>query len=255
MSYNPYDLVPMIINGQEMTGRPFEFDSSVADSANMTNSFGHPVRPTKLSTCCPDCGDGLDVEVTLGDPPFAPVEVNCQKCHPELPEVIDPFMNPIDSERVADHELDPLLHNPDEQIQEDNTTVADRLGQEEESGHSAQSMLVKDTETIEKASEEETAKTSDDESEIQEKPKEKSEDTSEEVKEKSTPPKKIAKKSTKKKPTKKKVAKKSEPKVEKVEEPNPNIEPAEGMGEEQDIEDEDELEGLEDLLDQLEEDD
>ena len=127
MIYNPYDLVPLVINGTEIFGRPFEFDSEVTDNVNMKNAFGNYVLPTKLSTCCPDCGDGIELAVNMTNPPFMALEVNCPSCRPELQTIVDPFMNPIKSDRVREHELDPLLHNPDEQIKLDDTTVKDRL--------------------------------------------------------------------------------------------------------------------------------
>lgn len=130
MSYNPYDLIPLLVNGQDLHGRPIEFDSDVANQQTMENSFGNPVKPTKISTCCPDCGQGLEFELTLGDPPFSAVEVICYHCNPEAPAPADPFMNPLEDGRVPDHDLDPLLHNPNEQVvtdEGDDTTLADRL--------------------------------------------------------------------------------------------------------------------------------
>lgn len=298
MAYNPYDLVPLLINGKEMQGRPFEFDSDVADNAAMTNSFGNYVKPTKISTCCPDCGDGMEVEVNLNDPPFDPVVLNCQQCNPGMPEVVDPFMNPVDSDRVAEHELDPLLHNPDEQIKTDESTVADRIGQPEGSGdsdsedvdgHATQAVLVKDQEGEEaqeasgenpeenadtgEVQEEAPVKPEDaiesDEggdkptaAEASEEPKEKPEDPPEEPEEVIEEPKKAtkktSKKSTAKKTTKKapkKSSKKTEDKPKPEEKETPKVEPADGITEEEDIDDDEEVGDLGDLLDQLEEDD
>lgn len=154
MQYNPYDLVPLLINGKEMSGRPFEFDTQVADQKTMLNAFGGYVKPTKISTCCPDCGGGMMIDVVMDDPPFDPVVINCQTCYPDLPAVADPFVNPLLSERIKGHELDPLLHNPDEQIKTDESTVKERMEalQQDETGHSTQSVLVKDEETTEEAS-------------------------------------------------------------------------------------------------------
>lgn len=239
MNYNPYDMVPMIINGKEMNGRPFEFDSEIDNSFDMTNAFGNYVKPTKISTCCPDCGDGMEIKVSLlDDPPFDPIEANCQKCYPDRPDVVDPFMNPIESDRVAGYELDPLLHNPDEYVKKDKLTVSERLNKdakkktnsENASEDSGKSLKVKEAET------------SAADSEVEEKPKEK--------------PKKTSKKSKAKKPKAKKAKtkKKVEPKAPPVEESNPHIEPADDISEEKDF-DEGELAGLEELLDELEEDD
>lgn len=126
--YNPYDLVPMLINNQELTGRPIEYDSEVVDNNSMTNAFGHPVKPSKLSTVCPDCGQGLEFDVILGDPPFGVVAKICYHCNPAPPPQADPFMNPVDEGRIPVHELDPLLHDPGQQvISNDDSSVADRF--------------------------------------------------------------------------------------------------------------------------------
>ena len=69
--YNPYDPIPVSINGSQlMYARPIEFDSDIANSKDSTNAFGYLVKPTKIQATCPDCGAGLDIEVTLPDPPF-----------------------------------------------------------------------------------------------------------------------------------------------------------------------------------------
>lgn len=126
MNYNPFDLVPMRINGNEIYGRPFELDSEIFDNVNMKNSFGEYVKPKKLSTVCPDCGKGMTVDVVLGNPPFTTVETNCDVCHPSHKASVDPFVNPVTSGQVQPHELDPLIHNP-HAAEIDNLSVAERL--------------------------------------------------------------------------------------------------------------------------------
>ncbi len=127
MTYNPYDLVPVVINGTGTYGRPFEFDSEVVDSETMVNGFGKLVKPSKLSIMCPDCGAGFEIDVALGDYPFEPVIYNCLSCNPVRQVVDDPFMNPIDSQRISAIELDPYLHDYKSEIIDDGLTVADRL--------------------------------------------------------------------------------------------------------------------------------
>jgi hypothetical protein len=133
MEYNPYDLIPIRVNGHEFQGRPTEFDSEVADNQAMTNAFGNTVKATKISTSCPDCGQGLAFDITLGEPPFAVQDFICYNCNPAPPPTADPFMNPLDEGRVAGHELDPLLHDPSEQVvpdddaDKDESSVADRI--------------------------------------------------------------------------------------------------------------------------------
>jgi hypothetical protein len=129
--YNPYDPVEVIVNGQKMFARPIEFDSEIADPQTSNNAFGYPVKPTKLSATCPDCGSGLEIEVILDDPPFDTIVYNCHYCRPAPEPLPDPFTNPVDTGRVATHELDPLLHNPDEEVLETATTVAERVSPEE----------------------------------------------------------------------------------------------------------------------------
>lgn len=130
--YNPYDLVPMIVNGEETVGRPFQFDSEAVDP-QMRNAFGEFVKPSKLSTICPGCGGGLEIDVILGDPPFVPVEYDCPECNPDPLPMPDPFVNPLEAGKVSPHELDPLLHDPNKQIVKDESTVADRLSLSETS--------------------------------------------------------------------------------------------------------------------------
>ena len=99
-------MIPLLINGQNLHGRPIEFDSDVANQKTMENAFGNPVKPTKISTCCPDCGQGLEFDLTLGDPPYSSVEVTCYICNPAAPPPVDPFMNPLEDGRVPGHDLD-----------------------------------------------------------------------------------------------------------------------------------------------------
>lgn len=135
MNYNPYDLVDMRINGKDTHGRPIAFDSDVVDNNMMTNAFGNPVKPEKLSTSCPDCGQGLIYDVALSDPPFDVVEkpccsavgVQCPHGYVLEPEpVVDPFMHPVEDGRISSHDLDPLLHD-NSVIEKEESSVADRI--------------------------------------------------------------------------------------------------------------------------------
>ena len=135
MNYNPYDLVNMRINGKDTNGRPIAFDSDVVDNNMMTNAFGNPVKPEKLSTSCPDCGQGLVYDVVLSDPPFGVVEkpccsavgVQCPRGYVLEPEpVVDPFMHPVEDGRIPSHDLDPLVHD-NSVIEREESSVADRV--------------------------------------------------------------------------------------------------------------------------------
>lgn len=125
MNYNPYDLVPLLINGKPLSGRPLEFDSVVVDQKEMKNSFGSYVKPTRLSTVCPDCGAGLVVDVVLPEPPFKEVSITCEYCHAPPPPV-DPFENPLDTGRVDMRDLDPLVTGG-AGLPDDGLTVQERL--------------------------------------------------------------------------------------------------------------------------------
>ena len=147
-------MIPLLINGQNLHGRPIEFDSDVANQKTMENAFGNPVKPTKISTCCPDCGQGLEFDLTLGDPPYSSVEVTCYICNPAAPPPVDPFMNPLEDGRVPGHDLDPLLHNPNEQVvvdEDDDTTLADRL--EFPTDESVEESIAEETEETEETEE------------------------------------------------------------------------------------------------------
>ena len=120
--YNPFDLLQLVINGHPIDGRPTEFDGTPNVGTEM-------VKPTRVNTVCPDCGSGLEFSLHLPDPPFGVLAFTCTECNPAATESQDPFMNPIHTGRIAPHELDPLLHNPDNQVVNDGKTVADRFAE------------------------------------------------------------------------------------------------------------------------------
>lgn len=125
MQYNPYDLVPLLLNGQSTYGRPVAFDSDVVDQISMKNAFGKYVKPTQVALTCPDCGQGFMLDIKLSEPPFNPYACSCPICKPAPPPMLDPFTNPITSERITINELDPMLHNISKPIAPV-TTVAER---------------------------------------------------------------------------------------------------------------------------------
>jgi hypothetical protein len=132
MNYNPYDLVTLRIGGEEIQGRPYEFDSQPANQMTMENEFGGIVKPTHISTVCPKCGQGINIEnIELPDPPFPVIDWICCHCNPNAAPPVNAFMNPLQSGRVAEHELDPLLHDPDQQVVVADSTVAERLASDE----------------------------------------------------------------------------------------------------------------------------
>jgi hypothetical protein len=125
MNYNPYDLVPIQLNGHLIYGRPFEFDSEVHDQMNMTNERGLYVVPTTVVACCPDCGAGFSISTSFIQPPFPIIKHSCN-CQDE--PVIDPFRNPLTFGDLQQHDFDPILKVPTTQeIVEASETVQERL--------------------------------------------------------------------------------------------------------------------------------
>lgn len=164
MDYNPYDLVTVRIGGEEIHGRPFEFDSEPSNQQTMQNEFGGFVKPTHISTVCPKCGQGVIIDdIKLPDPPFPIIDWTCPNCNPGIEPQRDAFMNPLDAGRIADFNLDPLLHDPSRQIVVDDSeeTVADRLGMEEDSNsetHTTSAMLAAPDEPAKKMVKKKAAK-------------------------------------------------------------------------------------------------
>ena len=79
--YNPYDLIEVKIKDHVLYGRPVEFDSEPIDLHNLTNKDGNIIKPIKLVTVCPDCGQGIEANIQVDEPPFK-VEIMCQHCNP-----------------------------------------------------------------------------------------------------------------------------------------------------------------------------
>ena len=130
INMNPYDIVEIKINGHPMHGRPFEFDSDPVNSNTCENASGEVIKPTKLNSVCPDCGQGLELEVHPDDPiGIIPIDFNCYICNSSAPkEKVDPFFNPIEEGRATTSELDPLLYNAGQSgLPNEESTVADRM--------------------------------------------------------------------------------------------------------------------------------
>jgi len=129
MDYNPYDLIPVIVNNTgDLYARPVEFDSEVTDLIEMTNADGQPIMPSRIETVCPDCGSVVSMEVKLSNPPFDIINCICGECNPVPVPAADPFINPIETGRIKPSDLDPVILNPIENTNDDSsTTVADKL--------------------------------------------------------------------------------------------------------------------------------
>ena len=139
--YNPYDLVQLKINGHELYGRPVEFDSEPVDTHTMLNKDGNILRPTKITSTCPDCGQGLLFDVKVGDPPYY-IELDCYLCVVKTQPHINPFMNPIEDGRIKQSDIDPLLYN-NENLIDVATAVSDRVSDFGQTGDAAPSKATK----------------------------------------------------------------------------------------------------------------
>lgn len=111
MMYNPYALVELSLDGKSTYGRPIAFDSDVVDHKNMKNAFGNYVKPTKVVTTCHKCGQGIELSVMLGAPPFSVYQCTCPYCHPKACPIINPFNNPVKANKILVTELDPMVHD------------------------------------------------------------------------------------------------------------------------------------------------
>jgi len=123
--YNPYDLIELRINGHELYGRPVEFDTEPVDMHTMLNKAGDILRPTKITSTCPDCGQGLQYDIKVGDPPYL-LELDCYLCRVKEQPQIDPFINPIEDGRIKESDIDPLLYNNDSLL-DIQSSVSDRI--------------------------------------------------------------------------------------------------------------------------------
>jgi len=77
--YNPYDLVKIKINGKETYGRPVAFDSDPINIHTLKNKDGELIKPILLTSACPDCGQGLEINISQGECPSG-VYIECHLC-------------------------------------------------------------------------------------------------------------------------------------------------------------------------------
>jgi hypothetical protein len=128
MEYNPYELLNINVNGQKAYGRPVEYDSSTTGPNSVKNNFGYYVKPIKMVTTCPDCGQGLELNVRYPDPPFPVVDFACYICKSQS-VVRDPFVDPLKSGRITLEDLNPHIYKHERHDLGD-TTVAERLSKD-----------------------------------------------------------------------------------------------------------------------------
>lgn len=106
MSYNPYDLLLVKIDGIDLYARVIELDSEIKDVVKSTNADGKYVVPKRIITICSKCGQPIEVEVSLPQPPFPTVQLSCESCYPAPVEVCA-FIDPITSGRMTLADLNP----------------------------------------------------------------------------------------------------------------------------------------------------
>ena len=85
LNYNPYDLVKIVLNGEETNARPTSFSSTITNDCY--DSLGRLITPTILSTTCNRCGELLNINVKFDQYPFNIINIYC-KCS----EFKDPFL-------------------------------------------------------------------------------------------------------------------------------------------------------------------
>jgi hypothetical protein len=129
MDYNPYELLNININGKKAYGRPVEYDSGTTGPNSVKNSFGFYVKPIKIVTTCPDCGQGLELNVRYPDPPFPVVEFACYICRSKSQAVIDPFVDPFKGGNISLEDINPSIYKLERHDLGD-TTVAERLSKD-----------------------------------------------------------------------------------------------------------------------------
>lgn len=95
-TYNPYDMVPVLVDEVETMGRPIELNGDISDTNTMTDVDGKLVVPSKLSIMCPKCGAGYIIPVVLHRPPFPMILATCGECtkHLNIPPLEDPWVVP-----------------------------------------------------------------------------------------------------------------------------------------------------------------
>jgi len=118
---NPYELVPIKINDKETYGRPVRFDSEPVDMHTLKNKEGRVIRPSLLTSACPDCGQGLEVDLGPDDHILG-VSITCNLCKDKKDIQVGNKrrFRPNDPNIVSPRLCEPNLMAVD-------TTVADRI--------------------------------------------------------------------------------------------------------------------------------
>lgn len=133
---NPYNLIPLIINGISTYGRPIEFDSEPCNGTAL-NKDGVLIKPTKCAVTCPQCGSGLYPELPAVCP--IPYDIKCTSLgpcalYPEIspePSMPNPFRNAITDcgllLTIEDTDSSIVLDINEVRLPNDNLTAAERM--------------------------------------------------------------------------------------------------------------------------------
>jgi len=122
--YNPYDLVPVDVDGVQTAGRPIELNGDIAKTTTMTDSAGNLVCPSKLSITCPKCGSGYIIPVSFYSVPFPVPQTSCAECNKG--KVLEPMVDPwvVPHKVVATRSFKSELAKA---LTDDKCTVAERM--------------------------------------------------------------------------------------------------------------------------------
>jgi hypothetical protein len=80
VGYSPYNLVGVEIGGVQSHARPIAYSGDIVNSDDMTDAKGNLVKPITVAVTCPQCGTGLELPVSLPQPPFPVVRARCPNC-------------------------------------------------------------------------------------------------------------------------------------------------------------------------------
>lgn len=106
MTYNPYDLLQVRVDGESTYARVLELDSVITDHIKSKNANGLFAVPSLAITTCPKCSQPIQVNLSLPQPPFPVSDLSCAECNP-IPQSECAFIDPIATGRMTLSDLTP----------------------------------------------------------------------------------------------------------------------------------------------------
>jgi len=76
INYNPYDLIKIKLNDEEILARPANFSASIISGCY--DSLGRLIVPTSILATCNKCGKLLEVNVDFQSYPFEVLNISCE---------------------------------------------------------------------------------------------------------------------------------------------------------------------------------